>query len=815
MMERRKIYGLIAAAAFCMMLSCRNIDGPMHTEEDSYDVINIAGVDADGLMVATKAAPAGVDAETVDWLLGPLTAGLDVTYGLYGGTSEQKSVAVLKLTDNKTTPATYSFKYKNDESYNAKWYDNGYHFFQGAYVPAEVRYTSDISEVETKAPGLTTDQHIGTVSDKNYTLLHHYLAMPADYHITATVERIKLPFRHRLARVIAFVLIDPEMGTTLKDYTTNVYAGISFAHVKVLQGVHDVEVDRLHTLTPQWTEARTVVPHFEGDLGSYDYSSNTSLADDFLCYVKEDNDKVSVLYPTSKNWDAVHNASSHGGYTEINFGKVPVYDVIVRPTYTDVNHVMYDEEGFNNTTTRQNLAKETNKILFGIELQNGLSYEKEFVFDLDANYQTVVYLRISREQIDYDDSGAEVWLETEKNDAWYGMDNESGQTLSKVGGGWQRAYTYGATVDETRDTENGVTDGKFYNASSSPAENEHAQYFTSKYKAMWIERFLQAYQGGAHHGDYFALKSNIDIDARLIPENFVFTGHLDAQDSTISLTNTGEPVYKAAETLKELYTKSAGVYTPWTVPTTLYVPVYYTDDELEIVNEVSYVRSTLGWQDTQYIYYTQDEADAENAKPEHHPLTTDVNGKNPGEEGYIETHDMGRYVDDYTPVTTSTVKETIPAHFVVKPGSVRATTDDIKEYIVATNETTPPYPTTIEQLKTAEYYIDDHSGTRFVCPDLYQFAYTSAAYLFAGLDGMYTTNQEKGLTPWEANVHKETNKSTRWVPTLGYRAELLNVKMDSPAVLFKDGAEITGNVQNCWNGTSAIPNNTPAIPEYK
>ena len=43
------------------------------------------------------------------------------------------------------------------------------------------------------------------------------------------------------------------------------------------------------------------------------------------------------------------------------------------------------------TYTREALANRTNQIDFLITLENGLTYEKTFVFDLDANYETVVY----------------------------------------------------------------------------------------------------------------------------------------------------------------------------------------------------------------------------------------------------------------------------------------------------------------------------------------------------------------------------------------------------------------------------------------
>lgn len=844
-------------AVACTCAGCSEKDYSFWLDQPEVDIIRIGGVETEELVMPTTRA-AGVDAETVSWLVQPLKNGLDITYGLYNATPNHEDVAILKLEDSDGEGgndfdiadgglAVYSFKYRADRSSevgagnDAIWYNNGFHYFQGVHVPERIRYISDVAEVEgtNKAPGLVLDQHDATETGTdaqlgNYTLLSHYLGMPANYRLTATVERIKLPFRHRLARVVAFVLIDPELNTTLKGYKKDAAGlgvdtedpnttSIRFCNVKVLQGVLDVEESSgHHKLTPTWTQARKVVPHFDGERGSYSYKTLESFDDDFKFYKKESDIKSEYLYPTSDNWKSVHDASDHKGYVEVNYGKVPVYDIIVRPTYTDAEHVMYDEaQGVN--------ASGSNKIDFELELENGLRYEKEFEFDLDANYQTVVYLRISREHVDYNASGSDLWVEDKKNDGWYGVNNENGNTLSIAGSSWQRAYTYGYEVNENYTTPNspeGVTDGHFYNSTSSEEEREKAQYFTSTYKNIWVEKFLQAYKGGVHHGDYFVLRGNIEIDSRLIPKDFVFTGHLDGQDKTITLTHVGEDVYKEAESLVDLFTESGGTYTSYLVPT-LYVklstPVYYKEEELEVVNGVPYLKSTLTWKEVEYVYYKQAEADAENAKPEHHPLKVDENGVEPGNDGYIETRDMDIYIDGYTPVTTDSVKETIPAHYETNADSKQATTSDVKDYDItypeASTTTNPAYPTTLEQLKTGEYYTDDHSGTRFSCPSLYQYSHKSQAFLFAGLNGTYTTAQEDNSSipaaEWEANVHKETNKSTIWVPTTGYRAEVLNVKMVDPATLFKADAVISGNVQNCWNGSVAIDNNTPAIPQYK
>lgn len=855
-------------AALCVAFAC----SPLQPQVQLGDkAINVGGVERGEMSIETKAV--SQDADKVDWLIHPLEAGLDIVYGLDGyndSVDAHQDVAILKLTDPTTEPATYTFKYREDRtatvgaSNQAIWYNNGFHYFQGVYVPGRIRYTSDIEEVETTAPDLTIDQHDGTATGEesalgNYTLLSHYLGMPANYRLTATIERIKLPFRHRLARVVAFVLIDPELNTTLKGYdpvdgvddpTTT---SLRFCNVNVLQGVYDVGgANDHHVLTPKWTTARKVVPHFDGLRGSYSYKNQTSYDENFKFYYKEGDDGTEELYPTSTGWAAVHNASAdskglYNGYTMINYGKVPVYDIIVRPTYTNSDNVMYDEEGY--PGSKATIAAVKNVIDFEIELDNGLRYTRKFEFDLNANYQTVVYLRINREHVDYNESGAEVWEEKKQDDGWYGVDNENGNILSKAGSSWQRAYR-STTVSDDR-----VTDGDNYNYGENVG-----QYLGST--AMWAELLLQAYQGGSHHGDYFILDHNITVDSKLIPKDFVFTGHLDAQDHTISLSNVDAPVYKAAESLEGLYTKAGEVYTEWTIPQ-LYVKhitpaTYWQESELQYVEADGkwYEPSTIEW--IENVYYTQTEADALNAPhlvpyvvtpavyytqeeiDEARAIVNDseyVPGSNPeaeliatkttddiktpaveiepGEPGYVTTYEQG-----YTPITTSDVK--IPAYWDTSAGVAHnpgdEKTPEIITYPIATDSTAPTYPTTLAQLQTAEYYTDDH-GTPFVCPELYQYSHNSPAYLFAGLNGTYTTAQEQAPNPyepgviWEANVHKE---GSHWVPTAGYRAEVLNARMTADYTLFKnEAAPYTGNVQNCFNGSVHIPDNTPDIPRYK
>lgn len=745
------------------------------------DVINVGGIDMDAdMQILSRAVKQ--DADKVDWLVAPLTQGLDITYGNFTVNAQNQEVkqnqdvAILRLTDKTTTPATYEFKYRADRSATvgstneAIWHGNGSHFFEGVHVPERIRYdgaSGTIDDVENntgKAPGLTSDQHnaAAPVDNEaglgNYTLLAHYLGMPANTRITATVSRIKLPFRHRLARVVAFVLIDPILNTHLKGYNATVKdaegnitsqddpnsTSFRFNNVQVLQGVKDeVGADGHHTLTPQWKKARKVIPHFEGEKGSYSYKDNISLADDFILYTKTDGNKETTdIYPTTvasgstPSWESVHKAADHKGYTAVNYGKVPVYDIIVRPTYTDADHVMYDEDL--NGKSKTEFARTVNSIDFEIELENGLNYEKNFEFDLDANYQTVVYLRISREQVDYDAAGSEIWIESKNYDGWYGVDNENGNTLSKAGSSWQRAYRTKKLDGETAGTTSGVTDGDFYNSTAESV----GQYLNSTSK--WTELLLQACEGGKHHGDYFILDQDITINAQDIPAGFVFTGHLDAQDHTITLTGTGADTYEATTNyaLESLYVKNGGSYELFSMP-----------EHLFISKEIAQAKP---WGNNIRMAPTTIPA-GEGMMEEVHPTLTEV---------------MGNDVVYYEKVGDN-------------------------------------------------YQVWDPRSWTFYTHRI------SAGSLFCGLNGTYTTAQETAANPyaegfkWEANVHKESNKSTKWVPTLGYRAEVLNAII-SGGTLFPvelPHTSVSGNVQNCFNLDSDSKKNavtnTPNIPQYK
>lgn len=546
------IFALAALASACA-------DDVLHdggtSADDGSNAIRIATLStvADNLTVVESrasnlASGAKSNAEDLEWLREPLFSGFTIIYNKTKDTANER-MALLQLNKDPegnvayvteefqgTTykVADYSFlkidpATGNTTSESAKWFGNGEHSFRGIYAPDDLISYSELTPI-------VTDQHNG-----NYTLLERYSSMPANCKISATVERIKLPFHHRLARVLAYILIDPEMGSgitlngykkdaagkpqTEEDATTTDFR---FENVKVLSSVKKKYNDtkKRFTYTPQWTTARKVIPHFIGELGSYNTTGDL-LDADFIMYQNKAT-KEFITADTEALWKAANSDYETNGetsaYVQINYGKVPVYDLIVRPTYSYAQNIMYDEADL--------LENTTNSIDFTLKLSNGLEYEKKFEFDLNANEMTVVYLRISREQVDYNSSGSETWIPLSFYDGYHGVNNENGNTLSLAGGSWQRAYRIG-------DTDPGITDGSGYkeDGEEDHITGEDGQYLS---KDKWIERFKQATKDGKHHGDYFILDSDITITS--LPADFVFTGHLDGRGHTITITGaTTEP----------------------------------------------------------------------------------------------------------------------------------------------------------------------------------------------------------------------------------------------------------------------------------
>lgn len=540
-------------------------------EAQPGQAIQVGGVVMPGLSVQVETkAQTETPAEQVDWLKTPLSDGLDVFYGLRDEYTATKKNAKLKWVESEGT-GEYTFCYAGTTD-PAQWRGNGSHLFRGVYVPPAFRTTGETEHpwVKDQSPEAAE----GSTEKTNYDHLNHYLAMRANLQIAATLGRIQLPYHHRLARVLTVVLIDPELSieegkrVTLQGY--DVSSGkddpkstwIRMDRVDVLDYVSSSPTARAEeTVTmwhPQWTTARYVTPHFFGEVGSLD-KDFTELYTDLLVF--RDTKTDDLYFPTTDGWGAMKNTylacynkykdtytvqaeleaiiKKETGLTCINYGKAPCYDLIIRPTYTSEAMVMYDEAAnIDADGVRKKLAALTNGITYVVELSNGLRYSERIEIDLDAGYQTVVYLRIDREQVDFNQTVAEEWRMVEKADGYYGVNNQHGDRLSIAGGSWQRAYRMGTLADAP------ITDGSEYNENGHPDHyqdqkpgetHRDGQYLSEE---SWRTAFFEAKEGNKHHGDYFVLTQDITIDVSTIPANFVFTGHLDGRGHTITLTGT-------------------------------------------------------------------------------------------------------------------------------------------------------------------------------------------------------------------------------------------------------------------------------------
>ena len=538
-------------------------------EAQPGQAIKVGGVVMPGLsvQVETKASKETA-AEQVPWLKTPLAAGLDVFYGLRESFTSKKANAKLRWVESGET-GEYTFHYAGTTN-PAQWQGNGSHLFRGVYVPSAVRATGDTPPADRLwVKDQSPEAAEGSTATTNYDHLNHYLAMRANLQIAATLGRIQLPYHHRLARVLTVVLIDPELSieegkrVTLKGYELidgkddPKSTQIRMDRVDVLDYVSSSATQRAEEAVtmwyPHWTTARNVIPHFFGEVGSLDKDFKVQYED---LLVFRDTKTDELYFPITDGWNAMRNTykacydkyqgmpqaeleaqiKKETGLTCINYGKAPCYDLILRPTYTSEAMVMYDEaENIDSGTKRKELAALTNGITYVVELSNGLRYTERIEIDLDAGYQTVVYLRIDREQVDFNQTVAEEWREVKKEDGYYGVNNQHGDRLSITGGSWQRAYRVG-NLDEP------ITDGSKYNENNHPdhyqkpeGEQRDGQYLSED---SWMKAFFAATEGGKHHGDYFVLTQDITIDVSAIPENFVFTGHLDGRGHTITLTDT-------------------------------------------------------------------------------------------------------------------------------------------------------------------------------------------------------------------------------------------------------------------------------------
>ena len=156
------IYSAFSILVVWGFTSCKDIDDNVGTEEYSLagTPINVSAI-AEELEVSietrsvTSRSPeenfTSKRAETVEWLQGALTNGIDITYSnmteskdANGKVKEVRDkanerVAILTWTgSSEGDRGVYTFKYKGTND-DAKWNANGLHYFEGQYVPAEIR----------------------------------------------------------------------------------------------------------------------------------------------------------------------------------------------------------------------------------------------------------------------------------------------------------------------------------------------------------------------------------------------------------------------------------------------------------------------------------------------------------------------------------------------------------------------------------------------------------------------------------------------------------------------------------------------------
>ena len=539
-------------------------------EAQPGQAIQVGGVVMPGLSVQVETkAQTETPAEQVPWLKKPLADGLDVFYGLREKFHDNTENAKLRWKESEGTGGTgeYTFCYAGTTD-PAQWRGNGSHLFRGVYVPPAFRTTGETEHpwVKDQSPEAAE----GSTEKTNYDHLNHYLAMRANLQIAATLGRIQLPYHHRLARVLTVVLIDPELSieegqrVTLRGYNAGgkdnpQSTWIRMDRVDVLDYVSSSPAARAEGAVtmwyPHWTTDRNLTPNFFGEVGSLDKDFN-ELYKDLLVFRDAKTD--DLYFPTTDGWHAMMTTykacydkykdtypvqaeleaiiKKETGLTCINYKQAPCYDLILRPTYTSEAMVMYDEaENIDQGTTRKELAAKKNGITYVVELSNDLRYSERIEIDLDAGYQTVVYLRIDREQVDFNQTVAEEWRMVTKADGYYGVNNQHGDRLSIAGGSWQRAYR----MDKL---DVPITDGSQYNENNVPDHyqkpgetHRDGQYLSED---SWKTAFFEATADNKHHGDYFVLTQDITIDVSKIPANFVFTGHLDGRGHTITLTGT-------------------------------------------------------------------------------------------------------------------------------------------------------------------------------------------------------------------------------------------------------------------------------------
>ena len=198
-MDIKNKYISLAMGAL-LMWSCSAHDDIQTPVDDEALPIRVGGVTtADMTVTATTRAAATA---APGWLNeGLKETGMNMVYDL--GTTEQYALLTY---DGISSYSMNMYDSNGKPTIPAKWLGNGAHVFRGAYVPDGLR-----------KPNTT----------KTYKDLCEYTSLPPKKEIYATIEQITIPTQHRLARVVAYVLIDNSIKnfngdkTKLKGYDSD------------------------------------------------------------------------------------------------------------------------------------------------------------------------------------------------------------------------------------------------------------------------------------------------------------------------------------------------------------------------------------------------------------------------------------------------------------------------------------------------------------------------------------------------------------------------------------------------------------------
>ena len=207
--------------SLALFTSCANDDTTANnsTNDNINEVINVGGTEL------SFSLPTGEDNR------------IPVRYKEYSLTNTNSKFynAFLWQDDDKAYHMT------DTDNKPSRWLNNGQHEFQAIYWPEALLTAFNDKSFNT------TDQN-----GDSYTMLSEFLAIQPNYRISSTVEKVKLPLAHRLARIIAHVNIDPLLGENVK------LKNICFKNVNVLSGL---TTGTNFNYTPVWSTTEELEPH--------------------------------------------------------------------------------------------------------------------------------------------------------------------------------------------------------------------------------------------------------------------------------------------------------------------------------------------------------------------------------------------------------------------------------------------------------------------------------------------------------------------------------------------------------------------------